>query len=224
MSDYFERVETHLLDAVERNARPRPTWLSRRAAIAAGGIAAIAGAVLLVLALTAGTSQPAYAVVVRPDGSVALTLNELVGLEPANARLAALGVRARLVGKETGCTAKARPVRWLSDQRRAAHGQIPAHSERRLGSLKQERLVAEDLARSKAALHTLQSMIQPQHTANGVRMIIHPGAIPHGLTLVLAFRPVYPTHPTHRDRGQIMGVGGSMSLYHDPPPRCLPNR
>jgi len=232
MSDYFERIEGHLLDALERADEPRrgrerpggffrSTRHSRRAALATSGVAAIAGAVVLALALTAGKGQSAYAVVVRHDGSVALTLNELVGIEPANARLTKLGVRARLLRRASGCTAKARPLRWVPEDRPAP---TPAHLKGKPRSHKPARSAAEELARSRARLYTPQSMYRSLRTARGVRIVIYPKAIPHGLTLVLAFRPVYPAHPTHGDRGQIIGVGGSVGLYRDPPPSCLPSR
>lgn len=236
MSDYFERIEAHLLDAVERQAkstaRPRYPltsrlggWLSHRPVLAGGGVASVAVAVLVALALSGGGSPPAYAVVVRPDGTIALTLNEIIGMGPANARLEALGVRARLVRSVILCKGKVRPVPFTVVNHRVLAGNAHGDAKERLrsfNSFNQKRLVTERLAASKEALSVIQSMVRPQKTTHGVRMIIHPSAIPHGLMLVLAFKPVNVEKGTHKTHGGApIGVAGSISLYRAPVPRCL---
>jgi hypothetical protein len=216
MSDYFERIETHLLDAVERNARPprwlghtrgflRPTRFSRRAALATGGLVSAAVLAAVVLTLSASTSPPAYAVIVHRDGTVSLTLNELVGVGPANERMAELGVRARLVRTEHGCTDTAKPIPFTQARGRTTR--------------------ATQLKRVEATLRVLQQMLHPAKSGHpsGVRMWIRPDAIPHGETLVLAFHRV----PTVKHKGVAVGivdVGGSVGLYRDPAPTCLPSR
>ena len=74
-----------------------------RAPLATGGMA-IAG-VIAAVALTTGGSgtTPAYAVTVNPNGSVSVTLNEVLGVSGANEQLERLGVRARIAKIEAGC-------------------------------------------------------------------------------------------------------------------------
>jgi hypothetical protein len=81
----------------------------RRAAggrLAAAGVIALSGAAVAVaFSVTAGPTAPAaFAVVQNPDGSITLTLNEVVGVSAANRDLANLGVRVRLAKVEAGCT------------------------------------------------------------------------------------------------------------------------
>lgn len=82
-----------------RNARP---WL-----LGGSAIAIIGTAVALALALTATNPAPAYAVTSNPDGTVTVTIHELIGVAGANAQLARLGVPARVV---PGCANAAAPV------------------------------------------------------------------------------------------------------------------
>jgi hypothetical protein len=73
---------------------------------------ALTGAIVAAaLTFTAGTSPPAYALVVNPNGSVTLTINELIGITGANAQLARLGVRARVARLEPHCNARGHFVR-----------------------------------------------------------------------------------------------------------------
>jgi hypothetical protein len=69
---------------------------------------AVAGAAVA-LVLSAASSPPAFAVSRNADGTVTVTLQKLEAIGGANARLAALGIRARLVEMTTGCTVKALP-------------------------------------------------------------------------------------------------------------------
>lgn len=74
------------------------------ALVAAGGIALIGVILAAALALRASTSTtPAFAVSVNQDGSVSLTLREVIGVRGANAALAKLGVRARVAQKQAIC-------------------------------------------------------------------------------------------------------------------------
>jgi hypothetical protein len=70
-----------------RASRPRRSW---RVLLAAGAVALTATVVAGALVLTASTTPPAYAVVVNRDGSVTLTIDELIGVSAANARMAEL--------------------------------------------------------------------------------------------------------------------------------------
>jgi hypothetical protein len=212
MSDYFDRVEAHLLDAVGRagTAVPRRRrWSSWWTAVAAGTVASATAAVALTLALSATTSPPAYAVAVRADGSVALALNELVGIGPANARLAELGVRARLARREASCMTTARPIPFT-------HGyapDTPRHAHETL-AVRRANVIATLRERMAAARRAMFAMVQPDKTQNGVLMVIHPRAIPLGETLLLVFRRISHTrHPA---------ASGSIALFADPAPTCLP--
>jgi hypothetical protein len=234
MSGYFERVEAHLLDAVERNAPcgvgrhklrdtlGRRRWAPRWMALVAGSLASVGAVVALGLLLGAGASTPAYAVVVRPDGSVTLTLNELVGVGSANARLAELGVRARLAKVEPGCATKARPIPWwrLDPAPQTARHRAHRHETRQI---RRERLLHESVERSRAAIRLMMDMARPEksgHGPGGVRMVIQPSEIPAGDTLLLVFKRVGGSHT--RDGKSVEAVGGSIGLWHDPAPTCLP--
>jgi hypothetical protein len=84
-----------------RRARPR---------LLAGTSLALAGAgATLALVVTAASSPPAFAVSRNADGTVTVTLQKIEAIHGANARLAALGIRARLVVVAPGCTVKALP-------------------------------------------------------------------------------------------------------------------
>jgi hypothetical protein len=89
-------------------ARARSSW---RLPMAAGGTALIVAVVVAGLTVTAGTSPPAYALVVNPNGSVTLTINELIGVTGANAQLARLGVRARVAQLEAHCSGRGHFIR-----------------------------------------------------------------------------------------------------------------
>jgi hypothetical protein len=105
VSDLIMRLEADLLEAAERLHRPRRRRLSR-APLTIGGVALLAATVAVVLSLTAASTnvtQQAFAVTQNADGSVTLTLSELTGIGGANRALAALGVRARIARRETGC-------------------------------------------------------------------------------------------------------------------------
>jgi hypothetical protein len=86
--------------------RQPPTVRRRapRAPLAVGGLILLGAILAAALALTAGTSTtPAYAVTVNTNGSVSVTLNEVLGVSGANEALARLGVRARIAQIEAGC-------------------------------------------------------------------------------------------------------------------------
>ena len=84
-----------------RQARPR--LLAGTSVALAVTVAAVA------LVLSAASSPPAFAVNRNSDGTYTVELQKLAGVHGANARLAALGIRARLVVVASGCTVKALP-------------------------------------------------------------------------------------------------------------------
>ena len=79
-----------------RAAPPRPRLLRRRGPLAALGLALAAALAALVIGLLPRRGPSAYAVVTNPDGTVTVTIRELEGVEPANERLAQLGVPVRV--------------------------------------------------------------------------------------------------------------------------------
>jgi hypothetical protein len=84
---------------------------ARRTPLAVGGLVLVGALLAAVLMLTGGTSTtPAYAVALNPDGSVTLTLNEVLGVKGANQALKRLGVRVRIARIVAGCTATAEPI------------------------------------------------------------------------------------------------------------------
>jgi RNA polymerase sigma factor (sigma-70 family) len=95
--------------AVRQRVSRALAWLRTHASVL-GAIASLGAGVALVLTLSAGTGPPAYALVVNGNGSLGLTVNELVGLGPANARLAKLGVPVRIAKIERNCHATARSL------------------------------------------------------------------------------------------------------------------
>lgn len=96
------------LAATQPAGRRKP---ARRAPLAVGGLVFVGGLLAAALMLTGGSSTtPAYAVALNPDGSVTLTLNEVLGVAGANEGLEKLGVRVRIARPEAGCTATAEPI------------------------------------------------------------------------------------------------------------------
>jgi uncharacterized membrane protein YgcG len=83
--------------------RPRPRLLAGTSVALAVAVATVA------LVLSAASSPPAFAVSRNADGTYTVTIQKLAAIHGANARLAALGIRARLVVVTQGCTVKALP-------------------------------------------------------------------------------------------------------------------
>ena len=89
--------------AARRARRARPRLL-------AGTTAALAGvATAAALLLSAASSPPAFAVSRNADGSITVSLHQIAAIHAANARLAALGIRAKLVEVTPGCAYRALP-------------------------------------------------------------------------------------------------------------------
>lgn len=104
---WSELVEQHGALLAEPAARvpsaPPAARRFRRAPAAAVALAMLAALVALVIALGHGGGTSAYAVVTNPDGTVTVTIDELVGVEPANERLEALGLPVRIPSVKAGC-------------------------------------------------------------------------------------------------------------------------
>jgi hypothetical protein len=222
MNGYYERLEQALAGAVPRRKEilARSARRRRLGGAALGSAAAGAGLCIAVLLGTAGGTAPAYALSVRADGSVVLSVRELLGVAPANARLARLGVPARLVRRETGCAANVRgtilPPWMLARDLRS----LPSHLTRTPLDKRLE-LEAE---RVRAELRFLRNIVGGPTGASGkFEVVIRPSAIPAGYTLVLAFRAlrstgrVSPGGPTRSDHA----IGGSVELVKGAAPSCL---
>jgi hypothetical protein len=86
-------------------ARPRPELRRRRrpAPLAALGLALAAALTAIVIGLSSTGGTPAYAVLSNPDGTITVTIRELVGVKGADEKLASLGVPVHVVRSEAGC-------------------------------------------------------------------------------------------------------------------------
>jgi hypothetical protein len=120
MTDYITDLRDALHDAAAREysaARaPRPSRartrglrrvLTRARPTALAGISLLAAVAAATAVLVLGgttTTQPAYALVQHPDGSVTVTVHNLRTAErPLNARLAALGINERIIPISDTC-------------------------------------------------------------------------------------------------------------------------
>jgi hypothetical protein len=119
MSTIEEKLWTRLTEdsdsdrALAVHQRPPQRNRSRRVSVAVGAASLTGVTLALVLALTGSSNTTsAYAVTVNPDGSVSVTLTEVLGVSGANEALARLGVRARIAQIEAGCTQTGARVRW----------------------------------------------------------------------------------------------------------------
>ncbi len=85
----------------------------RRRLLPLAGVVVLAAVTAVVVALmSAGGNPPAaYAVTQNEDGTVTLSLNEVLGVEPANEQLARLGVPVVVAKVEAGCDETGEPVR-----------------------------------------------------------------------------------------------------------------
>ena len=73
--------------------------------LAGTGLVGVAGAgAVLAIALGAASTTPAFAVTRNGDGTYSVGINAISAIPAANARLRALGLRARLVAVESGCS------------------------------------------------------------------------------------------------------------------------
>jgi hypothetical protein len=120
MTDYITDLRDALHDAaareysaarVSRPSRARTRGLrrvlTRARPTAVAGIlllAAVAAATVVLVLGGTTTTQPAYALVQHPDGSVTVTVHNLQTAErPLNARLAALGINERIIPISDTC-------------------------------------------------------------------------------------------------------------------------
>ncbi len=120
MTDYITDLRDALDDAAAREysaaraprpsrsrTRGSPRVLTRARPTALAGILLLAAVAATTVVLVLGgttTTQPAYALVQHPDGSVTVTVHNLQTAErPLNARLAALGINERIIPISDTC-------------------------------------------------------------------------------------------------------------------------
>jgi hypothetical protein len=92
---------------IGKPARRRGSLLLAHPRVLVGAVASgLTIAVAALISLVPGAVTPSYAVTVNPGRSVRVTLYEITGIGGANARLRALGVRARIVPMTATCKSR----------------------------------------------------------------------------------------------------------------------
>lgn len=193
-----ERLWTNLTaePGADRTLSARqPTTVRRRPhrgplAAAALGLTGLIAAVAL--ATGGPDTTPAYAVTLNANGSVSVTLNEVLGVSGANEQLARLGVRARIARVEAGCNQAAG---------NAVTPGVIVHEQ--ISAMVEPQKVAEGLA-------GLTWVIHPDAIPQGDTLLITAQLADGG-------RPV----ATYRGRA-ISAVASSTSLYRGTAPTCRP--
>ncbi len=151
------------LAATQPAGRRKP---ARRAPLAVGGLVFVGGLLAAALMLTGGSSTtPAYAVALNPDGSVTLTLNEVLGVAGANEGLEKLGVRVRIARPEAGCTATAEPI----------HGPGEPSAQQLMSMVEPQRTAGEGWIIHPDAIPQGDTVLITAQLANGGRPVIYRG-------------------------------------------------
>jgi hypothetical protein len=153
---------------------PRRRWAP---AVAVATTAAVALAAIVIGLGSGSRTSSAFAVVRNADGTVSVTIAELAGVDGADARLAALGVPARVVRSEGSCPT-------------------------RPGEFKPARITGE------------QSQAAARPSGPG-SVVIVPGAVPAGDTVVIGARELPP-------HSGATVVGLEFEVYEGATPPCLP--
>jgi hypothetical protein len=105
-----ELVRKHGADLAQMT-RPaaKPARRARPRLLAGTSIGLAVAGTAAVLVLSAASSPPAFAVSRNSDGTYTVRLQKLAGIGEANAKLAQLGIHARLVEVTSSCTVKTLP-------------------------------------------------------------------------------------------------------------------
>ncbi|MBV9804964.1 MAG: hypothetical protein JO130_17320 [Solirubrobacterales bacterium] len=105
MSTFEDRLWSELVDVHGDEMRFPPSGARRRRpALLTGTALAAVAAAAAVLVFTAGTTAPpAYAVTTNADGTVTVTLNDIVAITAVNAELARDGVAAKAIPITSDC-------------------------------------------------------------------------------------------------------------------------
>ncbi len=107
-----------------------PARRFRRGPVAAVALAIAVALAALVIGLGRGGATSAYAVVTNPDGSVTVTIKELVGVEPANQRLQELGLPVAIPPVRADCPTsqtELRPAPLTVEQSRRTFEPLGGH-------------------------------------------------------------------------------------------------
>jgi hypothetical protein len=105
-----ELVRKHGADLAQMDSpTAKPARRARPRLLAGTSVALAVAGTVVALVLSAASSPPAFAVSRNADGTYTVTLQKLAAIHQANATLAALGIRAKLVEVTQGCTVKALP-------------------------------------------------------------------------------------------------------------------
>jgi hypothetical protein len=117
-----ELVREHGAELAQMTA-PASRSRRRRPRLLAGTTVGLAGlGTTLALALSAAGTSPAFAVTRNHDGTWSVTVRTLDAVPLANARLAALNLRARLVAVADGCGAPIPAKVWEQRSQPLVHG------------------------------------------------------------------------------------------------------
>jgi hypothetical protein len=194
-TDLIREPEAH--DALAARQPPAARRRSRRAPLAAGALALLGATLALALTLTASTSTtPAYAVTVNPDGSVSLTLDEVVGVRGANETLAKLGVRAQVAQIEARCS------------QTGEHAPSPEHREQ---IVEPQKVAGQE--------PSIEGQLQRRGAFAGVDLVIHPRAIPQADTALIAIQR--DSTVTYHGKA-ISSLSWKVGLYRGTAPTCQP--
>jgi hypothetical protein len=115
MSRYTDRLWADLArehgPALAQADRPEPGRARRPRVIAGSTLAVAGGGVALALGLTATGSTPAFAVTSTADGSVLVTISQILNLPQANAKLIAMGIHEQVsIEMKSGAATASGPV------------------------------------------------------------------------------------------------------------------
>jgi len=206
MSSFENRLWSELARArggelAQAATHSRPSGRRPRPRLAITAMAALlAAAVAVTLSATLSAPNPAYAVRVNDDGTVTLRLNALAAAGAANQRLAGLGIRARVVLRESGCAVQGDTTSLFP------RGSTRAEERLRIDAI----LGAENRA--------LQALMRSgtRTRSGGLEVRIQPDAIPRGDTVILDVRTI-KANDSH-------AIGMSVQLLKGPAPNCRPLR
>ena len=150
MASFEDRLWAHLVEEhgallaepagrapiVQPARRPAPRLLRR--GVLAGAAAALAGALAAILiGLGSGGSPAAYAVTQNADGTVTVTIRQLVGVTGADAKLRSLGLPVRAAPLRPSCPPSARSYRLVQLPSAEMHALVlpagpPGNASRRI--------------------------------------------------------------------------------------------
>lgn len=207
MSRFTDRLWGELVrehGAALAQIRRKPGRRVSRPRILAGtgaGLAAVGAAAALLVG--AADTSPAFAVTKNHDGSVTLTIRGMGGLRAANARLRALGYRARLVEVAPGCATGALPSRGMPWTETVPPALAPAAAQVSIHTrFDPHQIPAHRLLVIAAWVQSRRISIAPAHLVRGAAPVCLPAPPPPAVFVKPAGRvtvrcvagPVRPHH------------------------------